>query len=231
MIDEFLECQFDDLYINSCLDKVSLELKDYCINNIIPIYELNDKGHSKNHIDYVLKRSFEISKNYDINYNILYIRVMFHDVMCHVDREKHEILSSLYAYDDIFLNKFFDREDMLLIRYAIEDHRASSSRMPRNFYGRILSSADRKVSIKDYLVSSLGFNLGKLEKDDLIEDSYRHAIKKFGKDGYATSKFYVNDDKYEKFLRDIQYLIEHKDIFFVLAEKVYYELMNKSSIE
>ena len=33
-----------------------------------------------------------------------------------------------------------------------------------------------------------------------IEQSYNHAIKKFGKEGYATNKFYVEDDRYKKFL-------------------------------
>lgn len=231
MIDEFLECHFDDSYIDSCLDKVSSKLKDYCLNNIVPIYDLNDKGHSENHIEYVLKRAFEISKNYDLDYNILYVCVIYHDVMCHVDREKHEILSSLYAYDDEFLNSFFDKDEMILIKYAIEDHRASSTRVPRNLYGRILSSADRKVDLKDYFESSLGFNLNKMEKEELIEDSYRHAMKKFGKDGYAVLKFYVNDDKYKKFLYDIQYLIEHKDQFVMLADIVYQELISNSSIE
>lgn len=231
MVEGFLENHYDDLYIEKCLGIVDSKLKEYCLKEIIPIYELNDRGHSKHHIEYVLKRAFEISKNYDVDYNILYVSVIFHDIACHIDRETHEVLSAEYAYNDCYLKKFFSEEEMIVIRNAIEDHRASSKHIPRNIYGRILSSADRKVEIKEYLISSLGFNFNKMSKEELIEDSYKHAINKFGKEGYATDKFYVDDDKYAKFLKNIQYLIEHKEYFLMLAEMVYMELSNNSAIE
>ena len=63
------DIEFDKEYINSCINNVDNKLKEYINNKILPEYDLNDKGHNKNHIDFVLKRAFEISKNYDINYN------------------------------------------------------------------------------------------------------------------------------------------------------------------
>ena len=59
-----------------------------------------------------------------------------------------------------------------------------------------------------------------------IDKSYDHAIKKFGKNGYATNKFYVDDKKYKKFLKDLQYLIDNKDEFYTLAEIVFNEVKN-----
>ena len=224
------DIEFDKEYINSCINKVDNKLKQYINNNILPEYNLNDKGHNKDHIDFVLKRAFEISKNYDINYNILYACVSFHDIACHINRDKHEILSADVAYKDEFLNKFFNKEELLIIKEAIEDHRASSTNIPRNIYGKILSSADRKVDIKTYLISSLFFqvtDINNLDMNKAIEQSYDHAIKKFGKNGYATNKFYVDDKRYKKFLLDLQYLIDNKDEFNKLAEIVFNEVKSK----
>ena len=89
-----------------------------------------------------------------------------------------------------------------------------------NIYGKILSSADRKVSIKEYFISSLFFghtNIDEVNMEDAIEKSYDHAIKKFGKDGYATKKFYVEDNRYQKFLNDLQELIENKALGALLT--------------
>ena len=221
------DIEFDNEYIELCINKVDNTLKEYIINKILPEYDLNDKGHNKNHIEFVLKRALEITKNYDINYNILYTCVSFHDIACHINREEHEILSADIAYKDEFLNNFFNKEELIIIKEAIEDHRASSSNIPRNIYGKILSSADRKVDIKTYLVSSLFFgvtDINMLNMNKAIEQSYNHAIKKFGKNGYATNKFYVDDKRYKKFLNDLQYLIDNKDLFYEVAKIVFNEV-------
>lgn len=232
MNNKFLkEIEFDNEYINLCLSKIDKKLKEYIETKILPEYDLNDKGHNQDHINFVLKRAFEISKNYDINYNILYTSVSFHDIACHINRELHEKLSAEVAFNDIFLNEFFCNEEMNIIKEAIEDHRASSKNIPRNIYGKILSSADRKVSIKEYFIASLFFGVedfNSLDKNKIIEDSYNFAIKKFGKQGYATNKFYVEDKKYKDFIENLQYLIEHKEEYFNLAEIIFNEVKDNN---
>ena len=229
-VDFLSDTEFDNKYIEVCLLKVDNTLKEHINYKILPQYDLNDKGHNKNHIEYVLKRALEISKDYSVDYNILYTCVCFHDIACHINREKHEILSADMAYKDEFLNNFFNNNEMIIIKEAIEDHRASSNRIPRNIYGKILSSADRKTSIKDYFISSLFFkvkDINLLHINKAIEDSYNHAIDKFGYNGYALNKFYVDDKKYKKFLNDLQYLIDNKEEFKRLAKIVFDEVKNK----
>lgn len=228
MIKDFLEeIKFDNNYIELCKNKIDIKLKEYIEKEILPQYRLNDKGHNQNHIEFVLKRAFEISKYYDISYNILYVCVCFHDIACHINRELHEVLSAQVAFKDEYLNNFFNTSEMNIIKEAIEDHRASSNNIPRNIYGKILSSADRKVDIKTYFVSSLFFkatNISKVDMEEAIEKSYNHAIDKFGKNGYATKKFYVEDKRYQKFLNDLQYLIDNKDEFYEAAKIVFNEV-------
>ena len=211
-------------------DLVNSKLKEYIENNILPEYDLNDKGHNIDHIKVVLERAYELSDGYDVDYNMLYTIVCFHDIACHIDREKHEILSAERLYNDSNLRLFFNEEKIRVMKEAVEDHRASLEYVPRNIYGKILSSADRKFGVDNYLKSSMGFTMKKypeLTSGELIEDSYNFAIKKFGKDGYAVSKMYVRDKKYESFLNEIQYLIEHKEEYILRANKVLNEIKGK----
>ena len=60
--------------------------------------------------------------------------------------------------------------------------------------------------------------------EEAINQSYTHAIKKFGKEGYATKKFYVEDGRYKKFLNDLQSLIDKKQEFYRLAKIVFKEV-------
>ena len=228
MIKKYLEeIKFDNNYIELCESQIDINLRKYVEKEILPTYKLNDKGHNKEHIEFVLKRALEISKDYDIDYNVLYVCVCFHDIACHINRDIHEVLSADIAFKDKYLNNFFNTNEMNVIKEAIEDHRASSNNIPRNIYGKILSSADRKVEIKNYFVSSLFFkatDISKVNMEEAIEKSYRHAIDKFGKNGYATKKFYVDDKKYQKFLDDLQALIDNKEEFYEIAKIVFNEV-------
>lgn len=206
---------------------INLDLKEYIETEILPEYELNDKGHNLRHINIVLERAFELAKNYDIDYNMLYTVVCFHDITCHIDREKHEVLSAERLMNDERLRNFFAEDKIHIMKEAVEDHRASLEYEPRNIYGKILSSADRKCDIDDYFKSSLGYTLKSKPEatdDEYINDSYEHAIKKFGKNGYAVKKFYIPDEKYKAFLDELQRLIEDKDEFIQKAKEILNEL-------
>ncbi len=206
---------------------VNGKLKKYIEANILVEYEKNDEGHNIEHIEYVLSRALEISKNYNIDLNMLYVVACYHDIACYINRKEHERLSAEKLYNDNKLREFFDEEQMLIMKEAVEDHRASLEYEPRNIYGKILSSADRKVDVDVYLKASMGYYIKThpdISKEDLIEDSYNFAIKKFGKQGYAVNKIYVKDEKYEKFLNEIQYLIDNKREYNKRAEQVLAEL-------
>lgn len=198
-------------------------LKSYIESEILPEYNLNDKGHNLVHIKNVMDRAFEIAQKYELDENMLFVVVCFHDIACHVDRENHEVLSAQRLYNDNNLKKFFNEEQIEIMRDAVVDHRSSLEYIPRNIYGKILSSADRKVDIDDYMRASMGFEKKKEPNstdEDLINRSYEFAIKKFGRNGYAVKKFYVEDDRYAKFLKELQDLIDNKPEFEKRAKLV-----------
>jgi uncharacterized protein len=224
------EIVFDKKVIDECNSKVNDKLIKYVRENIHKEYELNDDGHNLEHINYVLKRAYELSYKMNINFNILYVIVNYHDISCHIDRERHEILSAEIMYADNNLKKYFSENEMMIMRDAIEDHRASLEYEPRNIYGRILSSADRKVEISVYLKSSISYfikNNPGCKKEEAINHAYDFAIKKFGRDGYAIKKMYIDDERYRKYLDEIQYLIDNRSEFYKRANKIYSKLLFK----
>ena len=204
---------------------VTKELLEYIENNVFPVYKLNGKSHDLKHIKYVLSRAYEISKPYksELNYDMLYTAVSFHDIGDHVDREHHEIVSANWMYNDKNLKKFFSQEQLHIIKEAIEDHRASKEKEPRNIYGKILASADKNIDIDTYFERAYEYGLEhykNLNTEQQLQRIYEHTIKKFGKNGYAVKKYYVEDDKYFKYLNELQKLINNKEEFFEKCKKV-----------
>ena len=201
---------------------INKELKEYIENNIFPEYNKNEIGHGINHIKYVIDRSMELVKenNLDVNLDMVYVIASYHDIGHHIDSKNHEIISADIMSKDKNLEKFFTKEELIIIKEAIEDHRASSNHEPRTIYGKIVSSADRNNTIEDCLERT--YTYGKklnpnLTDEELYERAYNVLVNKFGIDGYA--KFYFKDKKYEDFLIKIRKLLEDKNKFIKTQRK------------
>ena len=54
--------------------------------------------------------------------------------------------------------------------------------------------------------------------------SLEHAIEKFGKNGYAINMYYVDDNKYNEYLKKLQKLIDNKEEFFKKSNEIYDKL-------
>ena len=204
---------------------VTKELMEYIENNIFPIYDLNGKSHDINHIKYVIERAYEISKPYekDLNYDMLYTAVCYHDIGDHIDRANHETVSAKWMMDDEKLKDFFSEPQRNTIKEAIEDHRSSKNGEPRNIYGKILASADKNIDVNSFLIRSYEYGLEHykgLDFESQLARIYDHAKDKYGKSGYAISKYYVKDEKYFKYLDELQELIDNKEKFFERCRKV-----------
>lgn len=130
-------------------DKVNIDLQNYIEDNIFPLYSLNDEGHRIDHIFYVLNRSFKFAKQVrePINANMLYTIATYHDCGHHIDAKHHEEISAKILEQDKELLNFFTPDQILIMKEAVEDHRASSKIEPRSIYGKIISSADRIISL------------------------------------------------------------------------------------
>lgn len=201
------------------MEEINKDLKKCIEENIFPQYENNNiGGHGIDHIKYVIERSFEIIKefNLDVDKNMAYVTAAYHDLGYKRNPEKHEEVSSEMFKEDQNMNKFFNEEQINTIADAIADHRASSKHEARNIYGKIVSSADRNISVNTTLKRSILFYKTKYKNEDIkdmdiIENSYKKLSSKYGKGGYA--KMYYPDNKYNEFIKSMEELIENKDEF------------------
>lgn len=212
---------------------INSKLKEYIEENVFKEYSKNEIGHGINHINYVIERSFELVKenNLDVNLDMVYVIAAYHDIGHHIDSKNHEIVSADIMSKDKNLDKFFNKEELKIIKEAIEDHRASSKTEPRSIYGKIVSSADRNNTIEDCLERTYFY--GKrldpsLTDDELFERAYEVLVNKFGENGYA--KFYFKDSKYENFLKDIRKLLKNKEKY-IKTQREYINKLKKEIID
>ena len=195
--------------------KINNELIEYCKAYILPQYELNEKGHGTEHIEYVLRRCFRLAEQIsDIDVDLLYTIAVFHDIGHHIDKKNHEKLSAEMFMKDSFMTDFFNDEERKIIKEAIEDHRASASVSPRSDYGKIISSADRSTDIDEFLRRTHSYTLKHFAPesiDEIIERAYEHSTEKYGDNGYA--KHYLEDEEYNQFIAKIRGLLKNKSEF------------------
>lgn len=201
---------------------INVSLKKYIEENLLPQYSKNEKAHNIEHIQYVIRRSFELVKqnDLDVDNDIVYTVAAYHDIGHFLDPKKHEIVSAEIMMKDEKLKEFFSEEELVVIKEAIEDHRASSNHEPRSIYGKIVSSADRNNTVEQCLERS--YYYGKRLKPEstdrqLFERAFEHLNLKFGINGYA--KFFLKDAEYEMFLDSIRNVLKDKEEFCKLQEE------------
>ena len=142
---------------------------------------------------------------------------MYHDIGYKKDPDNHEIVSAQIFDSDNNIKSFFSKDDQKIIHEAIVDHRASLEYEPRSIYGKIVSSADREISVENMLIRSLKYQRDKHKAenptlDDIIEYSYKKLSSKYGKvNGYA--KMYYKDKKYNDYIEEINILLDSKELF------------------
>ena len=128
------------------LESINTNLINYIENNIFPKYE-KYYSHGMIHIDNVMKNMMMLADYYGLDKNMAYVVACFHDIGLNVDRENHECESGKILENDTELKKYFNDEQIKIMKEAVEDHRGSKKERPRNFYGECLSDSDRDFDI------------------------------------------------------------------------------------
>lgn len=200
------------------MTKVNVELKKYIEENILTLYDNNIGGHGIDHINSVIDRSFELVNefNLDVDLNMVYVIAAFHDIGYKTNPDEHEEISSNMFKSNLDMKKFFNEEQIDIIAKAIIDHRASLEYEARSIYGKIVSSADREISVDNMLERSILFQSDKHKDENptimqIIDYSYKKLSSKYGKGGYA--KMYFQDKKYVDYLNRMQEILENKEKF------------------
>lgn len=198
--------------------KINGDLKKYIEKSVLPLYDTNIAGHGREHIEFVIERSFELAREFDldVDLNMVYVIAVFHDIGYKEDPDNHEEVSSRIFREDEVMPKYFTAEQIDIMADAIVDHRASLEYEARSVYGKLVSSADRDVSVYNLLRRSILFQAEKYKDENpsleqVIDYSYKKLSSKYGKGGYA--KMYYPDEKYKNFLCTMQEISADKDKF------------------
>lgn len=202
------------------------ELVEYIEKEIFPLYDRNEFAHGINHIKTVIRRSLELADSYDVDFNIVYTVAAYHDLGHFIDRKRHEIISAEIFMKDENIKRWFADEQRMVIKEAIEDHRASCNHVPRTIYGKIVSTADRTIVDIDNTIKR-SYTYGKknyigLSEEEQFDKVYEHLVEKYGERGYA--KVYLEDKEFDEAIGKLRQALENREEFIERVKRVVSDL-------
>ena len=124
---------------------ISIDLVNFIETAILPKYAAFGKSHGIPHVQRVVESSVRIAKSVGADVQMAYTVAAYHDLGMSGPRAIHHITGGRILEADKRLEKWFSREQIMVMKEAVEDHRASASRAPRNIYGKIVAEADRDL--------------------------------------------------------------------------------------
>lgn len=214
--------------------EINGELRRYIEKYVLSQYDTNNVGgHGRSHIESVIARSFELMYAFELKLNpdLVYAIAAFHDLGYRENPDEHEEVSSRMFQANPRMKDFFTEEEIRIGAEAIVDHRASLEYEARSEYGKLVSSADREISVDNMLQRSILFQADKHRSEcptvhQVIDYSYKKLSSKYGKGGYA--KMYYPDRKYTDYLKRMQEILEDKEKFIEAELSIMHEKVAKS---
>ena len=168
------------------------ELKAYVEAEILPRYTHFDKAHQLDHITTVIRQSAALAdmlaeKGVEVDRDMVSIIAAYHDLGIVNGRENHHTDSGKILMADPFLKKYFTEEQLVTMKEAVEDHRASAKSAPRSLYGRIVAEADRQIDPYTIILRTVQYGLEhypELDKAGHLARAKAHLKEKYGEGGY-----------------------------------------------
>ena len=110
---------------------------------ILPRYNAFGTSHGLRHVNRVIKNSIKLAEVTGADINMVYVIAAYHDLGMEGPRAIHHITSGKILQSDQRLKRWFKPEQIKIMKEAVEDHRASSSRQPRSIYGKIVAEVSK----------------------------------------------------------------------------------------
>ena len=138
---------------------------------------------------------------------------------CHTSYYSGKILQA-----DARLKRWFNKEQIKIMKEAVEDHRASSSRQPRSIYGKIVAEADRDIDVHEIFLRAIQYGKENNPDDDKEQQWERfsqHMDEKYSRNGYI--RLWIPNSPNEKALNELRNIIEDKTELRKYFEKIFEE--------
>lgn len=205
--------------------QVSLDLMEFVETQILPRYNAFGESHGLRHVSRVIKNSLHLAKVTGANIDMVYVIAAYHDLGMSGPRAIHHITSGKILVADARLKRWFNPEQIKIMKEAVEDHRASSSRQPRSIYGKIVAEADRDIDLHEIFLRAIQYgkeNNPEKNKEEQWERFAEHMEEKYSRNGYI--KLWIPNSPNEKALNELRNIIENKSRLREEFEKIYEEI-------
>jgi len=199
-----------------------MSLHEYIENEILPRYAAFDKGHQRDHAESVIQESMVLAQEHGADQEMAYVIAAFHDLGLEKGRELHHIYSGEILMADPILPQFFNKEQLMLMRDAVEDHRASSKNAPRSIYGAIVAEADRHIDPETILRRTMQFGLKQNSEADFewhFNRAYQHMLEKYAEGGYM--RLWLNSKRNVEGLNALRAIIHDKEVLREICKRLF----------
>ena len=208
------------------MGKVSLELRTYIEQEIIPRYDGFDAGHRRDHVLTVIEQSLNLAQYYDVNVDMVYAIAAYHDTGLVAGREYHHIVSSEIVCNDERLREWFDDAQIEVMVEAVVDHRASNSREPRSIYGKIVAEADRIIDGATIVRRTIQYGLAhypEMTKEQQYQRFVEHMMEKYADGGYL--KLWIPESPNAQRLQEFRAKIKEPGMLRALFDEMWSQLV------
>lgn len=205
---------------------VNLELMAFIETNILPRYTQFDKAHNLTHVTRVINRSIRLAQNIGTDVNMAYAIAAYHDLGLEGPRAIHHITGGKILKADVRLKKWFNNDQIKIMKEAIEDHRASASHAPRSIFGKIIAEADRDIEPEIVFRRTIQFGLShypELDKEKQWKRFLEHMDNKYSSHGYI--RLWIPTSDNAKKLQEIRALIAQP----IKLKQIFDNLYNEES--
>lgn len=188
-----------------------MTLDTYIEQTILPQYDAFDGGHKRDHAQMVIAESIKLAREHGADERMAYVIAAYHDLGLRYDRETHHIRSGEILMADETLRQWFTEEQLLLMRDAVEDHRASSKRPPRTIYGAIVAEADRQINPQLVVHRTMAYSAKLFPEGDfetLYARSREHLMEKYAEGGYM--RLWLNSERNVRSLEELRAIIRNE---------------------
>ena len=199
-----------------------MTLEEYIEQTILPEYDTFDGGHRRDHAEMVINESLKLARAYGADERMAYTIAAYHDLGLRYDRETHHIHSGKILLADQALRQWFTEEQLLVMRDAVEDHRASAKNPPRTIYGAIVAEADRQIDPMVVVHRTMAYSLKLLpdaDFDTLYQRSRDHLLEKYAEGGYL--RLWLNSERNVQGLNNLRAIIRDEDRLIALCREWY----------
>lgn len=206
-------------------NSVNLEIMSFLEQQILPRYNAFGHSHGLKHVLRVIKNSLELARIVGADQNMAYVIAAYHDLGMEGPRAIHHLTGGKILASDARLKKWFTSEQIKIMKEAVEDHRASSSRTPRSIYGKIVAEADRDLEPQEIFRRAIEFgieNYPEKNEEEQWKRFHKHMIEKYSESGYI--RLWLPNSPNAQRLNDIRRTISNETILRKTFLDIYHSI-------